>query len=282
MTSTLVDALLAVADGDRAGAIGIVEQCVAADPSDRLAGAMLDALRSTRGDVYATPDGFRAFIDNASNVALYDATIAHLRDRHHELRPTSLADIGCGDGRVTHACIAPGVSAIHLVEPSEALLNEAAARAGWPVTPTPHCTDLSGYFASLDPGDRVTVVQSTFALHTIAPDERHRALASLRPHIDRLLVVDFDVPAFVDHSRDHAEYAIDRYRVGVAEYAEIPAAVSGFLMPVLLGQFEAGATRHTFEQPVDRWIEDLTHAGFDPTVEIIHDYWWGPAFCLEA
>ena len=68
---------------------------------------------------------------------------------------------------------------------------------------------------------------------------------------------------------------------GVA-FAFACVAVSGFLMPVLLGQFEAGATRHTFEQPVDRWIEDLAAAGFDPTVEIIHDYWWGPAFCLEA
>lgn len=277
-----MDALLAVADGDRAGAIAIVERCAVGDPSDRLAGAMLDALRSTRGDVYATPDGFRAFIDNASNVALYDATITHLRQRHHELRPESVVDIGCGDGRVTHACLAPGVSAVHLVEPSEALLHEATTRTGWPVAPKPHCTDLSGFVVSLAPDARFTVVQSTFALHTIAPDERHRALASLRSHTDRLIVVDFDVPAFVDHSSEHAEYAIERYRVGVAEYAEIPAAVSGFLMPVLLGQFEAGATRHTFEQPVDRWIEDLAAAGFDPTVEIIHDYWWGPAFCLEA
>ncbi len=243
---------------------------------------MLEALRSHGDDVYASPDGFRTFIDNASNVALYDTTIAHLRRRHSELMPATVVDIGCGDGRVTHACLPLTVSSVHLVEPSEALLGSALERSDWRVAPTPHATDLAGFVASLGPGDHFSVVQSTFALHTIAPDERNRALASLRARIDRLIIVDFDVPAFGDRSREHAEYVIDRYRIGCAEYAEFPAAISGFLMPVLLGQFEAGATRHTFEQPVDRWIDDLTSVGFVPKVEVIHDYWWGPAFCLEA
>ena len=96
------------------------------------------------------------------------------------------------------------------------------------------------------------------------------------------MVVDFDVPAFADRSREHAHYVIERYRIGVGEYAEVPEAISGFLMPVLLGQFDPGATRHTFEQPVARWIDEVATAGFDPTVEIIDAYWWGPAFCLEA
>lgn len=255
---------------------------MAAHPSDLLAASMLDALRSTSSDVYATPGGFRAFIDNASNVALYDATIGQLRRRHHELRPTSVLDIGCGDGRVTHACLAPDVSAVHLVEPSESLLDEALARTDWAVTPTPHCADLSEFVATLDAAGHFALVQSTFALHTIAPAERSRALASLRAHTDRLIVVDFDVPAFADRSRQHADYAIERYRIGVGEYAGIPEAISGFLMPVLLGQFDPGATRHTFEQPVARWIDEVAAAGFDPTVEIIDDYWWGSAFCLEA
>jgi SAM-dependent methyltransferase len=243
---------------------------------------MLEALRSTGRDVYATPDGFRAFIDNASNVALYRATIDHLSRRHRELLPTSVVDIGCGDGRVTHACLAPGVSAVHLVEPSDALMSDALGRTEWPVVPTAHTTDLTGFVSSLGPTDRFAIVQSTFALHTIAPGERSRALASLHAHTNRLIVVDFDIPEFADRSREHAEYAIERYRIGVAEYAGIPAAISGFLMPVLLGQFEATAARHTFEQPVARWIEDLAAAGFDPRVEMIHDYWWGPAFCMEA
>ncbi|MFN3220184.1 MAG: methyltransferase domain-containing protein [Acidimicrobiales bacterium] len=282
MTPSLVDALSEVANGDRRAATTTVERCVAAHPSDLLAASMLDALRSTSGDVYATPDGFRAFIDNASNVTLYDATIGHLRRRHDELRPASVVDIGCGDGRVTHACLAPNVSAVHLVEPSESLLGDALARTDWAVTPTPHCADLSQFVATLDAADHFALVQSTFALHTIAPAERSRALASLRARTDRLIVVDFDVPAFADRSREHAEYAIERYRIGVGEYAEIPEAISGFLMPVLLGQFDPGATRHTFEQPVARWIDEVAAAGFDPTVEIIDDYWWGPAFCLEA
>jgi SAM-dependent methyltransferase len=282
VTPSLVDALCEVANGDRRAATTTVERYVAAHPSDLLAASMLDALRSTSSDVYATPDGFRAFIDNASNVTLYDATIDHLRRRHDELRPTSVVDIGCGDGRVTHACLALDVSAVHLVEPSESLLGDALARTDWPVTPTRHCTDLSEFVATLDAADHFALVQSTFALHTIAPAERGRALASLRAHTDRLIVVDFDVPAFADRSREHAEYAIERYRIGVGEYAGFPDAISGFLMPVLIGQFDPGATRHTFEQPVDRWIDEVAAAGFDPRVEIIDDYWWGPAFCLEA
>lgn len=282
MNPSLVDALVEVANGDRRAAATIVEQCVTADPSDRLAASMLEALRSTNGDVYATPGGFQAFIDNASNVTLYDATIDHLRRRHDELRPTSVVDIGCGDGRVTRACLTRSVAAVHLVEPSESLLRDAMTRTGWPVTPAPHPADASRFVATLDAADHFALAQSTFALHTIAPEERSRALASLRAHTERLIVVDFDVPAFADRSRDHADYAIERYRTGVDEYAEIPEAISGFLMPVLLGQFDPSATRHTFEQPVAQWVDEVAAAGFDPMVEIIDDYWWGPAFCLEA
>lgn len=282
MPDPLVDVLLAVAGARLAEAASLAADAAAADPADPLAAALAAALGRNRTDVYATPAGFQAFIDNASNVELYDATIGHLRAIHHRVRPASVVDVGCGDGRVTVSVLADGVSEIHLVEPSGEMLSQAVGRAGWPVAPTAHHTDLAGFVASLAAAARFDLVQSTFAMHTVPSDERIELAAGLRPHLDRLVIVEFDVPAFADRSREHARYAVDRYRTGVAEYVSHPTAIEGFLMPVLLGQFEPDGVRHTYEGPAQQWRRDLERAGYGVSIEAFHPYWWGPTVCIEA
>lgn len=130
---------------------------------------------------------------------------------------------------------------------------------------------------------RWDVAQSTFALHTLAPDDRHRVLAALAGRVQHLLVVEFDVPAFADRGPDHARYAAGRYVEGVAEYADDDLAVDGFLVPVLAGQFAPDRPRHTWEQPIEAWAVDLTAAGFrDVGATPLHRYWWAPAQLLAA
>jgi hypothetical protein len=59
--------------------------------------------------------------------------------------------------------------------------------------------------------------------------------------------------------------------------------IQGFLMPVLTGQFDPARPRMTWEQPIERWIDDLGDAGFDRvTSEPVHDYWWARASLIHA
>src|SRR5690606_32792874 len=104
--------------------------------------------------------------------------------------------------------------------------------------------------------------QSTFALSAIAPASRRQVLARLARSGGRLAVVEFDVPSFADRSPEHAEYAVDRYAAGIAEYGGDELVVQGFLMPVLAGQFDPSVPRLTWEQPAGAWVDELREAGF--------------------
>ena len=127
------------------------------------------------------------------------------------------------------------------------------------------------------------VAQSTFALHAVEPAARRRVLAYLAGTVRRLVLVEFDVPAFTDRSPEHAAYAVDRYAAGIAEHDGDALVVQGFLMPVLVGQFHPDRPRHTWEQPVQAWLDDLRAAGFvDVRHHHIDDYWWAPAHLIDA
>jgi SAM-dependent methyltransferase len=199
-------------------------------------------------------------------------------------------DIGCGDGRLTTAAIHPGLARVDLVEPSAELLTAAQARlAEHDVSVVAHgCTaqDLVDALSSgRDPAwpDRWDSAQSTFALHTLPPEDRQRVLHLLAWRVGRLIVVEFDVPAFADRSAQHARYAAERYAAGVAEYEDDAVVVDGFLMPVLVGQFDPARPRHTWEQPIAEWIAALQRAGFAGVrAQPVSDYWWAPAHLVEA
>ena len=107
----------------------------ASAPGDDLAQAMATYLDRVAAQgatgVYASPEGFTAFIRGGGNRRLYRAVTAGLREIHGALpRPFALADVGCGDG----LALVPSVEgvgddvAITAIEPSGALLA-AAVRA---------------------------------------------------------------------------------------------------------------------------------------------------------
>ncbi|HET6952745.1 MAG TPA: class I SAM-dependent methyltransferase [Acidimicrobiales bacterium] len=277
------EALLALAAGDAAGAAGLARQAAARAPGARLPRALADHLaRAAAGTVYDEPSAFQEFISGGGNLALYATTTTALRALHAGRRTTAVTDIGCGDGRVTAGARPATCRRVDLVEPSAPLLAEAVARlAGRPVTVEAHATTLAGYLAG--PAGPVGYAQSTFALHAVAPAARGDALVALRSRVDGLALAEFDVPGFADRSPEHAAYAADRYERGLAEYPDGSPVGPGFLLPVLTAQFAPDRPRVTWEQPIDRWVADLTAAGYtvDDVVPLV-DYWWAPARLVVA
>ena len=279
----VVDALLAIGAGDRDRALERLGNTSTDDPESVLADALRTHLTGDGGDgVYDSPEAFTAFIDGGGNVPLYERLVERLATVHSSAAPASVADIGCGDGRVTASVLSTSTTSVDLVEPSAELLDTAVSRLGRePVEVRGHEVGVADLLVKTR--RRWDLVQSTFALHNLAPSERPPVLTGLAARTSRLLVAEFDVPAFDDRSRDHAHYAAERYERGLAEYHGSDLVALGFLMPVLVGQFDPAQPRHTFEQPIEAWVSELEDAGFESIqASPIHDYWWAPAVLIDA
>lgn len=284
MIGPVAEALLAIADGDLGQARHLAHDAAADDPESLLAPALSDFLHRIPGDgVYDEPSSFQEFIDNGGNPSLYAKTIDVLAAVHAEINPSSLLDIGCGDGRVTAAIVRPG-TAVHLVEPSGPLLGSAVQRLdSIGISATAHLTGIAQLLEEIEGDESWDLVQATFAMHALEPQKRSEVMRGLGVRSGRLLLVEFGVPAFADHSPEHAAYAAERYEIGLREYRAHPPVVSGFLMPVLVGQFDRAQPRHTFEQDVESWCDQLSTAGWRRVSSShITDYWWAPAFLIDA
>jgi ubiquinone/menaquinone biosynthesis C-methylase UbiE len=275
---TDVYALTALTQGDRRRA-----REVAADGTSLLARALTAYLdNEAAGSVYDQPAAFEAFISGGGNVGLYAAVEAALADQYRELTPLRLADIGCGDGRVISNALAGSghlPDSLTLIEPSAALLAQAV-RA---LTPTrAYAGDVQSFLSEVDA--EFDLIESTFAMHTIPHLERTQVLATLRRRTERLVIVDFDVPAVEHGGPEHLRFLAETYERGLSEYTDDRDLVAGgFLMPVLVGQLAPGAKRVTWEQPAAAWRDQLKKAGY-PSVSVatLHDYWSSPAFLLIA
>jgi SAM-dependent methyltransferase len=279
----LVTALGAITRGAWDEAARTTAQARGLDPNDLLAQALGDHLDLGRGDVYTAPEAFERFIDGGGNVGLYERAGRALAGVHADRRPAGVLDIGCGEGRLTATSLREGLRRLDLVEPSTELLARACRRLD------DHGVEVVAHhiaaeeLAAAVPDQRWDLAQSTFALHAVAPEPRAAVLADLATRVDALLIVEFDCPAFTDRGEEHLRHLVDRYEVGLAEYADDPIVGPGFLLPVLVGQIAPDAERHTWEQPVAAWGEDLRAAGF-ATVRHrkVSDYWWAPAHLIEA
>ncbi len=264
-----------------------------------LARALAEHLRDDgHGSVYDRPAAFEAFIRGGGNVGLYAAVSAVLADLYDRHRPTSVLDVGCGDGTALLPALAaashhPG--RLDLLEPSAPLLDAAlrevwrwqdAAGSGTQVTSRPTTAQVLAADLAAGTGEDATwdVLQSTFALHTVEHGPRTEVLRRLRPRVDRLAVVEFDVPDVAVGSPEHVRFLARTYEQGLAEYTDDRDLVAqGFLLPVLTGQLRPGAVRATFEQPATAWTRQLEDAGWaDVAVRPLHDYWSSPAFLLTA
>jgi SAM-dependent methyltransferase len=274
------DALAALAAGNPGQAKDILRQPAPDQPL--LAAALATYLDGDASDsVYDQPAAFTAFIRGGGNVPLYELVSAALAEQYRLHKPASIVDIGCGDGMALVPALAEDPSfqpSVTLVEPSAALLETAVARLDR--TPTVVPATARAFVDSLD--TRYGLAESTFALHTMPHDERSAVLAALRPHIDRIAVVEFDVQDQTPEAR--RDLLAETYERGLAEYdTDRDLVAQGFLMPVLAGQLAPGAVRSTWEQPASAWVEQLTECGYqDVSAETLYDYWAAPAFLLTA
>ncbi len=282
---SVIDALLAVAGSDWSAGARAAHDAAAAEPDALLPRALATFLDGgSEGNIYAEPEGFERFIQGGANPALYAATIDALRAVVAQQRPTSLLDLGCGDGRVTAAVVSDTIGLVTLVEPSEALLAEAvAAFSGARCAVSPHRTTAEEFVLDTALSDSWSLVQSTFAFHTLTAFQRHEVLGAIAPRATSIGLVEFDVPDFEDGGVGHARYAAERYERGLAEYPNDMVVVQRFLMPVLVGQFDPNQKRLTHEQSATRWSDELLSAGYGSvSVTPVFAYWWAPAVLVRG
>ncbi|MET0234097.1 MAG: class I SAM-dependent methyltransferase [Kibdelosporangium sp.] len=275
------DALRALVAGDSGRARDVLAEGVPDRPL--LAAALAKYLGGDASEsVYVQPAAFEAFILGGGNVPLYEAVSAALAQQYRSHEPASLVDIGCGNGMAivpALASVPDFTPAVTLVEPSQALLETAAARlAEFPLRLAPGTA--RAFVDGLE--GRFGLAESTFALHTMPHEERSAVLTALRPHVDRVVIAEFDVH---DHGPDErVEFLADTYERGLAEYeSDRDLVAQGFLMPVLAGQLLPGAVRSTWEQPAQAWVEQFESCGYrDVTAIPLCDYWSSPVFLLTA
>lgn len=287
-TRRLADALAAIARDELDAARDALRAAV--DDGALLAQALLDVL--AEGDafaVYDQPAAFEAFIRGGDNVPLYEATSAALAQLYDALPVASLLDIGCGDGMALIPALQRARRAptrLDLVEPSAALLGHASAALrrihlsldhllAWPI-------GAQDFAAALRPEQHWDLAQSTFALQALPPLQRRNTLRRLRPHVRRLALVEFDVPALEAGSAGYFASLAERYERALAGYGDdAPLIAGGFLAPMLLGQLCQGSRPSNWEQPIQHWLEELRDAGYAPVrTEALYDYSWSPAVLM--
>lgn len=249
-----------------------------------MARALLRSLTEKQeANAYDAPLAFEAFIRGGGNVALYGAVSGALSRAYDLYRPERLIDIGAGDGMALLPALAATAHPprqVDVVEPNVAMFTKLAAgfslHAGYN-------QGLESFVAGLGADDHWELAQATFALQSIPPDARKPALRTLTSHVDRLVIVEFDVPAFPDKSVALYESLARRYELAAheqGEHAELVA--SGFLAPMLLGQLRAQSPSN-WEQPAIAWVNELLASGFRTVdVEHVHDYSWAPAVLITA
>jgi len=281
-------ALLAFGEDDLARAIELAGQAAAREPANLVyaeaATYLARAAQAGKQSVYLSPEAFSAFIRGGGNVPLYQATSAALRHAYAQDGATSLLDIGVGDGLALLPALTPAITRLDLIEPSAALLDATSARLS--ERGVPHRA-FHGTLQEFAATPRVSwdIIQATYSLQSLVPDEREPMLAWIRDHGQRALIVEFDAPGFADmYAPDRVQYVIERFQQGLGEYAGDGGLVAqGFLMPVLFGFFDQTIARTNYEQPVRDWVDQLRGAGFaDIATTQLYAYWWAPAYLIDA
>jgi hypothetical protein len=294
------------------------------------------------GGVYTVAaDAFTTFMRGGGNVQLYKQCSTALAQGYTAAaiasgaKPWSMIDIGAGSGMALLPALhqTPEAERPHrldIVEPSPAMLSVALTtlQTLLPATQVAAYSSVRAHvltlqeFMEADLGGATTtrweLAQATFSLQSIRPPQtRVRCLRWLAQRVDRLLMVEFDVPPCIaravpstgDTGNPSEESTrsqlwcvqriseiLSRYERGIAEYIDIregshakhsdegQRVVDGFLIPVLLGCFRVDINHATNdEQPISVWEHELREAGFETVrSRFLCEYWWADAYIVEA
>lgn len=280
-------AILAFGEQDIEGARTYARQALAYDPGHPVftqAAIYLErVLHAGKQTVYATSAGFSAFIRGGGNIPLYEQVSAALQLVYQEYDHLRLLDIGVGDGRALLPALMPNIARLDLLEPSAPMLESLCKQLDRQNIPyQTFCSPVQEFIRT--DNERRKLIQATFSLQSLPPQDRPAVFRWLREHGARLLLVEFDVPHFADmYAPERVEYILTRYEKGLAEYPDDKGVSQGFLLPVMFGYFDRSRERTNYEQPMQAWIEECRTAGFI-TIRIrrLYDYWWAPAYLLDA
>lgn len=244
-------------------------------------------LERGKAGVYLDGEAFAAFIRGGGNVPLYAALSEALRAQYAAHESLALLDVGVGDGLALLPALTDAIARLDLLEPSAAMLaRTSSALAARGVAHTAHNMTLQAFMQS-DSGQRGQwdIIQATWSLQSIPPDERAACFAWLRAHGDRALIAEFDVPQFAAlFAPDRVRYVVDCYERGLAEYdGDGEQVAQGFLMPVMFGYFDRSAARTNWEGPIQAWADGLRAAGFERvTLHRLYAYFWADAYLIAA
>jgi hypothetical protein len=281
-------ALAAFARNDSMAALAAAQDAAAVAPTSRLAREAARYLKRAYSagpaSVYLSGEAFGVFIRGGGNRPLYAALSAALSAIYAAGEPLTLLDIGVGDGMALLPALTPELRRVDLVEPSAPMLGRTtSALAARGVAFRAFAMPFERFAARTNA--HWALAQATFSLQSLAPDARRTALAWLRSQADRLLIAEFDVPELGDGlAPARLAHMAARYECGLAEYDDDNGLVAqGFLMPVFFNAFEPSAARTNYEQPIAAWEAELREAGFAVVVrQRLYDYWWAPAYLLDA
>lgn len=281
-------AVAAFAAGEAGRGAELAAAAAALDPGSLLAeeaATYLGRLAMAGGEgVYVSGEAFGAFIRGGGNQPLYAAVSAALREAYTPYASLALLDVGVGDGMALLPALTPNIARVDLVEPSAPMLGRATAElAAREVAFRAFLLSIQAFAERT--AARWELAQATFSLQSLVPDERRAALGWLREHADRLLLVEFDPPDLGEGlAPGRLAHIAARYEEGLAEYRGDGGLVAqGFLLPVFFGNFDPSAARTNYEQPIAAWEADLRGAGFTRIERRqLYDYWWAPAYLLDA
>ncbi len=241
-------------------------------------------IASGKKSVYATGNGFLAFIRGGGNVPLYEKASAALQTIYQQYETLSVLDIGVGDGMALLPALTRNIRQLDLLEPSAVMLaklkNILTRRE---IQHQAVCCTIQE-FINTHTGSW-DLIEATFSLQSIPPEERSEVFAWIRKFGKRLLLVEFDVPEFDSlYAPNRVKYILERYQDGLAEYEdERSLAAQEFLMPVMFGYFDKSAHRTNYEQTIRSWEHELQQAGFRQVQsQMLHPYWWAPAYLIDV
>lgn len=244
-----------------------------------------DVVQKKSSDVYASPEGFEAFIRGGGNIPLYTNTSAQLNQIYTEDKPSTLLDIGVGDGHALLPALSPAIKRLDCVEPSAAMLTSLGKKLeAHSLESHLHPMTWQAFRDGVSRDQTWQMIQMTFSAHTFLPEDRPELLRWCAEKGTQLVIVEFDVPVFGDMlSAEVIGYYVEKYELGLAEYRDQEIVMQRFLMPVFFGNFAHDSQRLTFEQPAANWQAEVQNAGFSTVQKVpVYDYWWGPAFLLKA
>jgi hypothetical protein len=281
--------LLAFGADDFAGALSAAQHAAAIQPDSRVYAQAVTYLERVlahgKAQVYVDGRAFAAFIRGGGNVGLYAATSDALRTVYRDYSSLHLLDIGVGDGMALLPALPGPLARLDLIEPSAAMLAQTTAELAARGIPFEAANCTLQDFMARPTDDHWDIIEATYSLQSVLPAERLAALRWMRNHGQRVLIAEFDVPAFSDtYHPDRVRYVVEHYERGLAEYdGDSGVVAQGFLLPVMFGYFDPGANRTNWEGPIEAWCDSLRAAGFNLVqTRKLFGYFWADAVLIDA